>query len=416
MGRAEQQKEIWVAVGDLVVSGDPQMCLAASTSSCLALTAWSPSPAVGALAHVAMPYSNGIPVNPDRPAFYADHAVVCLLGRLARMGIGTDRLELSLVGGGQVAATRIGSDVGRRNVESLRQALARRGLQIGRSEILGRLGRRVLLSVASGKLEVTPSPGIGHLLGQRSAGWNPPRRMVDLVAETVESINGSPQAAGQVIRLCKAEPIDWKTVLQWLAADPILAIQMLRLCNSTSYGRCGQVATVWQGRQVLGDDAFRRACMLAATARPGALALRQLGLHLPDLARHARQTAATARTAAGQSGPDRLGQVIFASLVHPLRAICWAIAQSPDGPGSGDYQPASPSSRDAHCRLWGRLTAALLGRWNVPAQIIPAIAGPGSQTPNTPSEAIALAEIVHQACRQHPGADCGRQAPEVAEA
>ncbi|MFW5841519.1 MAG: hypothetical protein ACOCZE_13130, partial [Planctomycetota bacterium] len=93
------------------------------------------------------------------------------------------------------------------------------------------------------------------------------------------------------------------------------------------------------------------------------------------------------------------GPAIFAALTHPVRMLCWSVVQKLQGHrGVGDYRSGPDAVQDAHCRLWGQLAAAVLAEWNLPARMIPAMAGPGAETDRSDADTRRLQQIVVAAC------------------
>ncbi|MEO1751179.1 chemotaxis protein CheD [Thiofaba sp. EF100] len=129
--------------------------------SCVAVTLWHPSRAVGGMCHVVLPHNpkaipgRGGALEPDPR--YADGAVAWLLERVRRLGTWPASYEVGVYGGGVMfgaAERRASLDIGRRNVEAVERALAASGFRIGERRVGGEIYRNVTLDLRLGKVGV----------------------------------------------------------------------------------------------------------------------------------------------------------------------------------------------------------------------------------------------------------------------
>jgi len=134
----------------MVVSSDPDVELSCiGLGSCVAVVAYGPRQGVGAMAHVVLPDPQGRDV--AKPAHYATTAVPCMVTEFTRRGIRPEDMRLAICGGAAVFA--LSSDllnIGQRNVEAVRAALAQAGLKVVCEEVLGKDSRTVTLNLRSG--------------------------------------------------------------------------------------------------------------------------------------------------------------------------------------------------------------------------------------------------------------------------
>jgi len=109
---------------------------------------------VAGLAHIVLPESSSNS-NIKTPGKFADTAVPMLLAEMARLGALKSRLIVKLVGGARMIQS-LGFDpifeMGARNLEMTRKALAAEGIRIAATDTGGNLGRSLWLDVNSGKL------------------------------------------------------------------------------------------------------------------------------------------------------------------------------------------------------------------------------------------------------------------------
>ncbi len=148
---------ITVGLGELSVTKDPLISLACfGLGSCINLCAYDPISKVAGMAHIVLPESNHSNQGMTAPK-YADIAVPLLLEEMTRLGALKSRLVVKLAGGAQMiqAAGFVDTlDMGKRNLEMTRKALADENIRGSGEDIGGTQGRSVWLSVNSGKVMV----------------------------------------------------------------------------------------------------------------------------------------------------------------------------------------------------------------------------------------------------------------------
>jgi chemotaxis protein CheD len=124
-------------------AGDELMAI--GLGSCIALALVDRSAVVAALAHIVLPEARGGESDPGK---YADLAVPAVIAEVIRAGAAKHRLEAVLVGGARMFAIGTGSmDIGARNEEAVRAALAQAGVTLCASETGGTKGRTVRVVV-----------------------------------------------------------------------------------------------------------------------------------------------------------------------------------------------------------------------------------------------------------------------------
>ena len=123
-----------------------------------------PAAKVAGLLHVVLPGRRRVRRPGDRHAFYADTGVAPAGGRDDRIrGASRDRLQATVVGGAMGSPPGNFGDLGRLNVEAVTVRLQERGIPMVIREVLGQMGRRISLDVATGLVRVDPfstMPGI----------------------------------------------------------------------------------------------------------------------------------------------------------------------------------------------------------------------------------------------------------------
>lgn len=153
--------DLMVRMGELAVSTGPDDVLTSiGLGSCIGLALVDADRRIAGLAHVMLP------ARPDRtadPAIgkFADTAVPALLDAVLAAGARRPRLATYLVGGAQMFTFGgRGMDVGNRNDQAVREALAAIGLRIRASETGGTKGRTIRVRAADGSVTVKESGGV----------------------------------------------------------------------------------------------------------------------------------------------------------------------------------------------------------------------------------------------------------------
>jgi chemotaxis protein CheD len=123
--------------------------------SCVAITLYDPNARIGALAHVLLP-SPAMSRDASNRAKFPSTAVPLLLEEMRRLG-SRGALTAKLAGGASMFRQLLGSggiNMGERNVEATRQALADARIPIVAEDTGGEHGRSVYLDVATGRVTV----------------------------------------------------------------------------------------------------------------------------------------------------------------------------------------------------------------------------------------------------------------------
>lgn len=151
--------EQMVGIGELAVSTAPDhVLLALGLGSCIGLVVVDSTRPYAGLAHIMLPDSQGATTAPA--AKFADRAVPALIEAMTAAGALRSRMQAVLVGGAQMFRFGAGVlDVGRRNEEATRRALAKAGLDVVAAATGGTTGRTVRVHAAGGTVVVKEAGG-----------------------------------------------------------------------------------------------------------------------------------------------------------------------------------------------------------------------------------------------------------------
>lgn len=149
--------ETVVRVAEAVVARRNETLASLGLGSCVAIVLHDAAAGVGGMAHVLLPepFANS-PV--EKPAKFAKSAVPHLVQQLCAAGARVERLEARLAGGASMfpaLMTGQARNMGERNVEATREALARLGIPVRAEDVGGDFGRSVRFDPASGAVTVS---------------------------------------------------------------------------------------------------------------------------------------------------------------------------------------------------------------------------------------------------------------------
>lgn len=151
-----------------VTCKDGDMLVTSGLASCVGVIMHDRTHNAWGLAHVVMPKAPRRSARRPEPGFYAAEAVDALFEGLTRFGAASHRIRVALVGGASGMGGIERFEIGRRNVEAVRQALWRHRLAPVVEDVGGAFSRtvRIHLGGADAKVEISnPDRGrwtLGH--------------------------------------------------------------------------------------------------------------------------------------------------------------------------------------------------------------------------------------------------------------
>ncbi|MDD1676413.1 MAG: chemotaxis protein CheD [Methanomicrobiales archaeon] len=145
-----------IGIGEYRISSTPMATI--GLGSCIGLIIHDRDHGYGGLAHIMLPASNG---RKDRPGKYADTAIGTLAEDLRVQGSSKNALAAKLVGGASMFPGFNGSlNIGERNIETVRAALAAERIRIAAEDVGGNVGRSVIYDPGEmGKISIRRADG-----------------------------------------------------------------------------------------------------------------------------------------------------------------------------------------------------------------------------------------------------------------
>lgn len=152
-------EEVRVDMADMKVESR-QVALVTNVGSCVAICIYDKVNRCGGLAHIMLPTSN-LSRNKSLPSKYADTAVPALTEAIQKMGKNGFGLTAKIAGGANMFPN-LKSDalnIGVKNVEAVKNALATKGIKLLAEDVMGTCGRRVTFNVVDGSVFVQNGNG-----------------------------------------------------------------------------------------------------------------------------------------------------------------------------------------------------------------------------------------------------------------
>ena len=151
--------EVMVRMGELAVAAKGGATLVSiGLGSCIGLALIDRAKGIAGLAHVMLPAAPADGVG-GTPGKFADYAVPALLSELAPLGSRPGRLEAVLVGGARMFSVGSSMDIGARNDDAARAALAAARIPVRAADTRGSTGRTIRVDPASGIVTVKAAGG-----------------------------------------------------------------------------------------------------------------------------------------------------------------------------------------------------------------------------------------------------------------
>jgi chemotaxis protein CheD len=148
-------KKIKVLIGQINLTRAPNV-LEAILGSCIGLVIYDKQTKLGGLAHVLLPDSQGH-TQSNLPGKFADRAVINLFNALKQHGANPSRLEAKMAGGAHMFSKLSldwHNDVGKANVDAVRNALKSLSIPLVAMDIGGNSGRKIEFDLVSFILNV----------------------------------------------------------------------------------------------------------------------------------------------------------------------------------------------------------------------------------------------------------------------
>lgn len=130
-----------------------------SLASCVAVTAYSPGKKAAGMIHVVLPAPLDARSKYERPSYFAETGVPLLINTLCRKyGCRKEDLLVQMYGGADSRLDQDVYNVGKKNIDAAKRALADMGLAIRKADLRGHESRTISMEVRTGSVEVSRQP------------------------------------------------------------------------------------------------------------------------------------------------------------------------------------------------------------------------------------------------------------------
>lgn len=158
---------IHVGIAQIRVAKNPARLICLGLGSCVAVALWDSSTKIGGMAHVMLP-DNSIARDgvQHKPGKFGNLAVDELIREMKNTGAHHLTIIAKIAGGShmfRMVSPNMG-DIGRKNVEAVREALKKHHIRVVAEDIGGTSGRSVELDTDTGKLLIKSVHGGSRIL------------------------------------------------------------------------------------------------------------------------------------------------------------------------------------------------------------------------------------------------------------
>lgn len=158
---------IHVGMAQMRVVANPARLICLGLGSCVAVALWDPSTKIGGLAHVMLPNEKNIRKKASSgPAKFGNIAVKALLEEMKKKGANHVLIIAKIAGGAHMFRHLFPAmeDIGKKNVESVRDCIKECKLRLISEDVGGSAGRTVELDTETGKLLIKSLHGATIML------------------------------------------------------------------------------------------------------------------------------------------------------------------------------------------------------------------------------------------------------------
>ena len=152
--------ELVVGMGEYIVSDqEDDVIRTFALASCVAVTVYSPIRRAAGMIHVVLPFPPGGKDMPKPPEYFAITGVPLLINAMwTKYGCRREELLIQMFGGADSINHQDIYMVGKKNIDTVKNALLNMGLTIKKADLRGRESRTLEMSVKTGEVKVLRQP------------------------------------------------------------------------------------------------------------------------------------------------------------------------------------------------------------------------------------------------------------------
>lgn len=385
------KKQIIIPVGEYYVSTDPQEELVSVVGSCIAVTLHDKEKQIGGLVHIVLPGERTLRRTGNRNSFYADTGIPLLVDEMVKAGASSERLVANVAGGASQVAVCGEDTIGSKNAKAAITILKNKGIPIQKKDVGRKTGRKIILSVNTGKLDVLKSVRQPVKPVVRQGGILTDDEANDLIRQ-IERLKPDNGVAERLLEAVHDSMSSAEKIQKIISEDFVLVYHIFRMCNSTYYGLPGRIQSIPGAKRLLGRRKFRSICVVAGTMRHQENSLDDFD-DLPESFRHHPcVTALIARHLALCASPNLREEAYTAGLLHSIGKFGAALLLSKNG-----QNESLQYNSDLFTNGSNAIAEIILTKWNIPDKIVRAVADFKNPSKGA-SDYHKLTAIVNVAC------------------
>jgi chemotaxis protein CheD len=152
--------ELVVGMGEyLVTDKEEDIIRTFALASCVAVTAYSPFRKAAGMIHVVLPVPMDLRDRVERPSYFAETGIPLMINAMCRkFGLKKEDLYIHMYGGADSMLPQDIYNVGKKNIDAVKNALLGMGLMIRKADLRGSDSRTITMDVKTGSVMVYRQP------------------------------------------------------------------------------------------------------------------------------------------------------------------------------------------------------------------------------------------------------------------
>lgn len=372
--------------------------------SCVGIAIYENKERIGGLVHIVLPEGSA-KKEEEKPSVYARSGIPYLIAAMEAVGAKRSHLTASIAGGAHIHTQTRGPNlnIGLRNIQAVRAALARESIPLLTEEVGGDFGRLLIFFLTDGKVEIRPSRPWATRTGQetqRAMAPSPPTLEPAAIEEAIHNLRPVSDAAIRALEMAQDPSSSFHQLECLILQDQVLAANVLHLANSAFHSLPRRISTISQALTVLGLNAFRKLVMQAFAHHFFARKLFAYSMEEGALFRHSVACAQLAELLANDCPGVEREEAYMAGLLHDIGKVVLERCAGPRFPHVMDlvlfkhksFHRAEQEILGVDHSMVGRILGEM---WKLPADLIETIAL--HHQPALAKKAIPLVKVVHLA-------------------
>lgn len=316
-----KMKTCFIHPGELRVTTGGSALLETHLGSCVGVCMFDRRARVGGLAHILLPKGSK-EKEALFPARYASTAIPLLLKEMARFGASRENIVAEIAGGGLMLTNQkvsVEFNIGRRNLDMVREILAQEKIPVINKVIGGNLGRVISFDPGSGKTEI-------RYTGVKPVRGSPPVKLQKIdpnkFKTKIENLKPIPDNARRVISMIEfSSEYSLENLENYVWKDQAICVNVLRICNSFQPGFRHKVQNMSNAASLLGLDTLRHIVIVASSCKLYDESLKGYSTEKGNLSKHSICCAMVSRLIARRKSIGDPGVFFTAGLLHDIGKV-----------------------------------------------------------------------------------------------